>query len=210
MDLIPSLENYAESIGLPKDQFSRITFEQAAIIAEANQSMREHLSNWQKAASHDAETRIPLTLYEIDLDADTFGRLILQQAGGGDIEKKLMPARTNNMLIRTICDGMIEARIGIDNFKQDGSHYSHWTERVATYHDILLDHPESPHLFVVPPLNRERANNPDASFFISDGNHRALAAGVYHFVSGRPLPKLKAIIAWCDRDTLQTQFEIKV
>lgn len=207
---LPSFEDYAESIGLPEDRFRRITFEQAKVIAEQNQSMREHLTNWQKAASHDNEVHIPLDLYEMDLSAEIFGNLMLSQVGGKPVQDKLMPAGENNMLIRVLCSNMVKAGVGVASFKYDDSYRSPWTERVAEYHDRLFDCPEQPHLFVVPPLSHERASNPGVSFFISDGNHRALAAGVYHFISGHPLPNLRAIVAWCDRATLETKFDIKV
>lgn len=207
---IPSINDYLASLGFPGEAAQSLTFEEAKRYTEVNQSMKEHYDNWIEASSHDHEVSMPLKLYTVDLTPDLFGRLIIQQVGGGSVQADLMGDDLNSMLIETVCMKMKDRGIGVNAFLPGGSHHTGWTEKVVQYHALLDTHPSPPYLLTTMPQQHEIEKNPRATFFISDGNHRALAAGIYFYVSEKQFPTMKAIVAWGDRSSLEKKFGIKI
>lgn len=207
---IPSIYDYLTSLGFPGEIAQSLTFEEAKHYTEANQSVKEHYENWIKASSHDHEVDVPLRLYAVDLTPDLFGRLIIQQIGGGSVQADLMGDDPDSMLVESVCMKMKDRGIDVSAFLPGGSHHTGWTERVVQYHDMLATHPFPPYLLTTVPQRHEIEKNPRATFFISDGNHRALAAGIHFYVSEKQFPTMKAIVAWGDRPTLEEKFGIKI
>jgi hypothetical protein len=206
---VPRLEDYLAALGHAKTP-QKLSMEDALSLIEDDWSLKDHYDReYLGAKKYDERVNLPLELYLIDLTPDLFSRLLIQQLGDKKIQADLMPRVPDSMLAKSVSIRMKQKGLDISAFRPGGSHHCDWTEKVAVYHD-MLDSTTPPFLMLTLPFEEEKNANPNVSFFISDGNHRVLAASVYHYLGGGTLPQMKAIVARGDRRALQDKFKIKI
>jgi hypothetical protein len=207
---IPNISDYIRSTDIRSLVLQPVTHEEVVAIAADNPSLKGYCADLEKALSLNSEMRRPLEIYTAELDGNMFNTLIIQQVGGGDIEKKLM---RNGMSVRKVCETMKTDNIGIDNLRIGGNYHSEWMDRVVNCYDDF-DYGEFSPLCLTIPYENELRHDPTASFLISDGNHHALALalGLNVSIDERFLPMrpIKVIIAWSDRDRLWNKYGVKV
>lgn len=207
---IPEIADYISTTDIHQLKLHKTTAEEIVAIASDNPSLKGYCVDLEKAFSHDNDVQRPLELYTAELDIDMFDTLIIQQIGGGDIEKELM---RNGMSVRKLCETMNTDNLGIDDLRKGENYHSEWMEKVVNCYDNF-DYKEFSPLCLTIPYENELRHDPTASFLISDGNHHALSLALGLNVSPNerflPMQPIRVIIAWGDRDNLWNKHGAKV
>lgn len=208
--MIPDISDYIHSTDIRGLVLQPVTLEDVVAISANNPSLQGYCADLEKALSLDNEVQGALEIYTAELDRRMFNTLIIQQVGGGDIQRKLM---RNGMSIRKVCETMNADCIQVDDLRDSGAYHSSWLDSVVKCYDNF-DYSKFSPLCLTVPYENELRNDPSASFLISDGNHHALALALGLNVSPNerflPMQPIKVIITWGDRDSLWNKHGVKV